>query len=69
MRTDFENLSDGDVVTLHPNASNPLHKRPVEATYQSGYYYCKGTDPRTGPDYYFRDVQAYNHGFTMGDEL
>jgi hypothetical protein len=63
MRTDFENLEDGQRVILYPNASNPLHKRPVTATYQSGYFYCDGTDPTLGPDYYWRDVLVYNDGF------
>jgi hypothetical protein len=64
MRTDFESLSDGDRITLYPNASNPLHSAPVTATYASGYFYCEGTDPTEGPDYYFGDVLRYNEGFT-----
>ena len=44
---------------LHPNASNPIHKRPVEATYSNGYFYCDGTSPMDGPDYYFGDVLTY----------
>ena len=66
MRTDFENLSDGDRVTLHPIAGNPLHKAPVVATYSSGYFYCDGSKPEDGPDYYFGDVLTYNAGFTDG---
>lgn len=53
-------LKDGDRVMLHPNASNPLHKRPVLASYQAGYFYCDGTDPMDGPDYYWNDVATYN---------
>lgn len=64
MRTDFETLKDGDRVTLHPNAENPLHKKPVNATFASGYFYCEGTNPADGPDYYFGDVLRYNQGFT-----
>lgn len=63
MRTDFENLEDGARITLHPNSENPLHKKPVAATYSGGYFYCDGSDPADGPDYYFRDVSAYNRGF------
>ena len=64
MRTDFETLSDGDQVILHPNSENPLHKKPVKATVQSGYFHCEGSNPMDGPDYYFGDVLKYNHGFT-----
>lgn len=53
-------LNDGDRVRLHPNALNPIHKRPVEATYSRGYFYCDNTDPLDGPDYYFGDVLTYN---------
>lgn len=63
MRTDFENLDDGSRIRLYPNNSNPLHKKPVVATYSSGYFYCDGTPPMEGPDYYFGDVMAYNDGF------
>ena len=63
MRTDFENLTDGQRVKLHPTETNPLHKTPVVATFQSGYFYCDGSDPMDGPDYYFGDVLKYNHGF------
>lgn len=65
MRTDIENLEDGQRVTLHPNETNPLHKKPVKATYQSGFFYCDGTDPTEGPDYYHRDVLRYNYGFEI----
>lgn len=65
-RQDFESLEDGDRVTLIPNDANPLHKKPVQATYASGYFYCDGTDPIEGPDYYFGDVLRYNVGFILG---
>ena len=65
MRTDFENLQDGDEITLHPNAMNPLHSKPVKTRYIFGYFFCEGTHPEDGPDYYFGDVLAYNEGFTQ----
>lgn len=69
MRTDFIALEDGQRVTLHPNTANPLHKNPVNAVYSGGYFYCEGTDPAEGPDYYIGDVLAYNDGFTIeGDD-
>lgn len=49
---------------LHPNWNNPIHKKPVKATYYSGYFYCAGTKPEDGPDYYLGDVLKYNSGFT-----
>ena len=64
MRTDFENLQDGDAIILHPNSDNPLHTLPIKATYSGGYFFCEGTDPLDGPDYYFGDVLAFNEGFT-----
>lgn len=66
LRTDLD-LENGTRVRLYPNASNPLHTKPVIATYQSGYFYCDGTPPTEGPDYYFRDVFQYNDGFTVED--
>lgn len=65
MRTDFENLCDGDLVRLFPNARNPLHKRPVEAFFSGGNFYARTTPPEDGPDYYFGDVAAYNDGFDL----
>lgn len=64
MRTDFENLKNGDLITLHPNASNQLHKKPIKASFSRGYFYCEGTNPMDGPDYYFGDVFAYNESYT-----
>ena len=52
-------LNDGDRVRLYPNEINPIHRRPVEATYSNGYFYCDGTSPMDGPDYYFGDVLTY----------
>ena len=67
MRTDFENIEDGTRLMLHPNASNPLHNKPMLATFISGYFYCDESDPANGPDYYFRDVSMYNDGFTINE--
>jgi hypothetical protein len=67
MRTDIENLKDGDRVVLHPNSLNQLHKRPISATFQAGYFYCDGSNAIDGPDYYWRDVLEFNDGFE--DEL
>jgi hypothetical protein len=63
MRTDFDNLNDGDRITIYPAQDNPLHKEPVKATYQAGYFYCDGTNPTEGPDYYLADVLKWNEGF------
>lgn len=54
MRQDFENLNDGDRIVLYPNGTNPLHKRPVTATFQDGYFYCDGTNPNEGAGLLFR---------------
>ncbi|MHB1086120.1 MAG: hypothetical protein ACYCZ0_00025 [Minisyncoccota bacterium] len=66
MNTDFETLSDGERVMLYPLADNPLHKHPVMATFQNGYFYCDGTPPEDGPDYYYGDVLRYCEGFSRG---
>lgn len=67
MRTDFEALCDGARITLHPNNENPLHKQPVTATYAGGYFYCDGSPPEEGPDYYMGDVLQFNSGFELED--
>lgn len=67
MRTDFENLSDGDHITLYPNSDNPIHSKPVNAYFFSGYFCCDGTPPEDGPDYYWGDVFRYNDGFEIAD--
>ena len=56
----IEDLEDGEQVILYPNADNPLHKQPIRATHQGGYFYCDGSKPEDGPDYYFGDVLRYN---------
>ena len=56
----FEDLQNGDRVRLHPNEDNPIHKTPKAATFSDGYFFCDGSDPRDGPDYYVRDVLLYN---------
>ena len=52
-------LEDGDRLELRPNADNPIHTKPVLATYAGGYFYCDGSDPALGPDYYLGDVMNY----------
>ncbi len=65
LRYDFRSLRDGTRIVLYPNEQNPLHKKPVKATYRAGYLYCDGSDPSDGPDYYWRDVLICNVGFTV----
>ena len=64
MRNDFDQLTDGQQINLVPNQDNPLHHEPVKATYSGGYFYCEGSDPMDGPDYYLGDVAKFNIGFT-----
>jgi hypothetical protein len=56
----IDNLDEGARVKLYPNGRNPLHKKPIMATYSQGYFYCDGSDPCDGPDYYVGDVLTYN---------
>lgn len=56
---ELEDLADGDRVRLHPNSENRLHSKPVTATFADGYFFCDGTDPMEGPDYYVGDVMRY----------
>ena len=65
LRTDIENLQDGDRVRLHPNASNPLHEAPFDATFSGGYFFADGSPHEEGPDYYWRDVLRFNDGFEL----
>lgn len=58
--TDFDFNANDVRVKLYPNDANPIHRAPVMATYLSGYFYCDGTDPLDGPDYYFGDVLTFN---------
>lgn len=64
-RYDFENIKDGQKIRLFPNSNNPLHKRPFVATHHAGYFYCEGTRPTEGADYYFGDVATYNDHFEV----
>ena len=57
---DLESLQDGARVRLHPRPDNPIHKQPKLATYSGGYFFCDGSDPIDGPDYYVGDVLTYN---------
>lgn len=63
MRTDFENIDQGQAVTLYPNERNMLHSKPVTALFSNGYFFCYGSNHEDGPDYYFGDVSKYNDGF------
>jgi hypothetical protein len=65
MRTDIENLKDGDRVVLFPNSLNPLHKKPITASFHDGYFYCESSHAEDGPDYYWRDVLEFNEGFEV----
>lgn len=65
--TQIPNIVDAPVlpenctkVMLYPKENNPIHKKPVMATYIDGYFYCEGSDISCGPDYYFGDVLIYN---------
>ncbi len=57
---DLNNLDDGSRVKLTPNELNPIHDKPVMATFTGGYFLCDGSNPMDGPDYYFRDVFQFN---------
>ncbi len=65
MRTDVENLTNGARITLHPNEDNPLHSRDVKASFADGYFFCDGSDPMDGPDYYLGDVLQFCHGYSI----
>lgn len=54
-------VPDGSRVRLTPNEMNPLHSKPVDATFSGGYFQCDGSNPIEGPDYYWRDVFQYNY--------
>ena len=64
MRTDFDQIEEGAQIVLHPRVGNPLHDEPVMARFAGGYFYCDGTDPADGPDYYMGDVLTYNSGYS-----
>jgi len=65
MLTDFSAIEDGEHITLYPNDDNPIHKTPIGAFYQSGYFYCDGTDPCEWPDYYLGDVSTFCVGYDL----
>lgn len=65
MRTDFDALEDDARIRIFPRPENPLHKKPITATYSAGYFYCDGTPPAEGPDYYLGDVLRWNEGFEV----
>ena len=64
-RRDFEAILDGQKIRLFPKSNNPLHKKPFIAIHQYGYFYCEGTRPTEGADYYFGDVAMYNDHFEV----
>jgi len=63
MRTDFDNIEDGQSVTLFPRSDNPLHKKPQRVMFQSGYFYSETPGDEPGPDYYLGDVFTFNEGW------
>lgn len=68
MRTDFENLEDGDVIILHPNDANPFSTTsPAEVVFYKKCFFdtCKPINERH--DYDLSDVLEFNHGFTVND--
>ena len=66
MRTDWENLEDGDSIMIYPNEDNPLIRKQAEVYFASGYFYVKGPKKwGEGPDFYFGDVARYNVGFDL----
>ena len=62
--TNIESLEDGTRVVLRPLPSNPIHNDPVAAMYLNGCFWCDGSSPADGPDYYFGDVLRYCEGWT-----
>lgn len=64
LRTDFENLKDGETIVLIPTEDNPLDKKPFTAVYDKGYFYSLNS-PNDGPDYYLGDVLKFNEGFYL----
>ena len=65
IRTDFDAIPDGATIILHPREANPLHRAPVEATHSIGFFYCKGSDPTDGPDYWVGDVRMFCDGWSL----
>lgn len=65
MRTDFENLPEGQVVILHPGEANFMHREPVRAERQGHYLFCDGSDHPDDADYTMADVSAYCRGWEL----
>lgn len=63
LRHDFENIPEDADVILHPAEANPVHREPVKAMRIGIYFFCEGTDPERGPDYYLGDVAAFCEGW------
>ena len=69
MRTDFENLQDGQRVRLFPRPNNSLHKAPTVLTFDGRDFWSD--DPKQvakGPDYYLGDVLTFCEGFEIAEE-
>ena len=64
MRTDFENLQDGQEITLYPSELNPITRSRHRVIHQNGYYFIEGEHE---PAYYFGDVAEFNNGFNIVD--
>jgi len=65
---DLRHVIDGVQVMIYPLPNNLRHQKPVKARYDSGYFYCEGTNLKDGPDYYWRDIFLYNKGFELVKE-
>ena len=63
LKTDFDKLKNGRCITLYPKEDNPLHSKPMRATYFDGCFYCHESNPEEGADYYLGDVLLYNEGY------
>ena len=63
MRTDFDNVDEGQIILVYPNPENPLKKKPHPVTRFGPYFY--GDNPVEGPDYYLGDIFRYNEGFEV----
>ncbi len=42
LRTDIENLKDGDKIRFKPKPLNPIHDKVTEATFSQGYFFLDG---------------------------
>lgn len=65
LRRDFQSLEDGARVVLYPDDTNPLHREPVKAIFQGGYFFCDGSTAEEGPDYSLKEAAQYTRGFAL----